>query len=218
MFFRIPRAEASRPDVADRVSAFTLVIVPWVVLYNVAGALGSHAARMPVYFSFEEKWPVVAWTVSFYVSLYAMIPLAALLAPTRAVLREYMRAAIVAMCAGIAAYLLLPLAAPPRAFVAGDFWGWLLLLNRSLDVPGGGNAFPSFHVVWALISMGALAERGGFWRLFAPLWAVAVSVSCVTTGQHGLVDVAGGVVIYVAVRNRSNILRACMRAVGRPGG
>ena len=214
-FFRIPKSTCTAPGIADRASAFVLVIIPWIALYTVVGTFGSHVEAISIFLPFEQNWPVLVWTEVFYASAYAIVPLAVLLAPTRAALRGFMRGAIIAMCVCFPLYLLLPFAAPPRAFEGGGFLGHLLHLERALDAPGGRNAFPSFHVLWALIAMGALAKRGRHWRWLAPTWAAAITLSCLTTGQHAIVDLVAAVLVYVAISNRARLLYACMGVAGR---
>ncbi|MCL2160726.1 MAG: phosphatase PAP2 family protein [Betaproteobacteria bacterium] len=214
-FLRIPRSTHAAPDIADRVSAFVLVIIPWVALYTVTGVFASHADTLSIFLPFEQNWPVLVWTEIFYGSAYVIVPLAAFLAPTRAALREAMHGAIIAMCVCFPLYLLLPIAAPPRAFEDGGFLGHLLHLERALDAPAGCNAFPSFHVLWALIAMTALARRGGHWRWLAPTWAAAITISCLTTGQHAIVDLVAAALAYLAIYNRARLLRACVRVVER---
>ena len=213
-FFRIPKNTHTAPDIADRASAFVLVIIPWAVLFTVVGVLGNHVDTISIFLPFEQNWHVLVWTEVFYSSAYVIVPLAALLAPTRAALREYMRGAIVAMCVCFPLYLLLPFAAPPRAFEGCGFWGYLLHFERALDTSEGSNAFPSFHVLWALIAMAALTKRGSHWRWFAPIWAAAITLSCLTTGQHAIVDLVAAVLVYVAISNRTKLLRACIDATG----
>jgi len=70
-------------------------------------------------------------------------------------------------------------------------WSWLY----RFDVPG--NCFPSLHVALASVACWQLARRGWFWRTIAPLWWLAISVSTLTTRQHRLIDVAGGIAVAV---------------------
>jgi hypothetical protein len=189
-----------------------LAILPWLALYSVIGILGGYTQRISLYLPFEEDWPVIAWTEIFYASAYLLVPLAAFLAPTRAALREYIVSAIMAMCVCFLLYLLLPFTAPPRPFEGGGFFGGLLRLDRALDAPAGHNAFPSFHVLWALIVMTALIQRGGYWRWLASAWVIAITISCLTTGQHAIADLLAAAFVYSAIHYRARLLRACMSA------
>jgi hypothetical protein len=88
--------------------------------------------------------------------------------------------------------------------------GHLLLIERAHDVAT--NAFPSFHVTAALLAARTFATR---WPGRVALWfglAGAIAVSCITTGMHALVDVAGGVVLYAAVSHRDSVWERLRRA------
>ena len=93
-------------------------------------------------------------------------------------------------------YLAVPLIAPPRAFATtGPLAEWLRL-ERSMD--GAAAAFPSYHVIWAFLAAEALGRSAWQKRVWRT-WAVLVSVSCVTTGMHAMVDVIAGVVVSFAI-------------------
>lgn len=75
-----------------------------------------------------------------------------------------------------------------QSWVSGA-WNWLYFF----DVPG--NCFPSLHVALAWVACWLLARRGRLWRTMAPLWWLAISVSTLTTRQHRLIDVGGGIAV-----------------------
>jgi membrane-associated phospholipid phosphatase len=62
-----------------------------------------------------------------------------------------------------------------------------------MDVPG--NCFPSLHVSLAVLAAGLLMGRGGSWRILAPMWASAIVLAVVTTRQHRVIDVVGGLLV-----------------------
>ncbi len=72
---------------------------------------------------------------------------------------------------------------------------------RAIDLPG--NTFPSVHVghafLLALMLAPELPEEEGEARI---LWAILISLSTLTTKQHYLVDIAGGIVVAETVAGR----------------
>jgi len=73
----------------------------------------------------------------------------------------------------------------------------MLLMERT-PISGIG-AFPSFHVVWALIAASALG-MGSKWKMrLWWTWAVLVSLSCITTGMHSVLDVIAGAIVYIVI-------------------
>src|SRR5205823_7262803 len=83
----------------------------------------------------------------------------------------------------------------PRDF---DGEGLLAELQRweRADELRGYVSFPSFHVAWAWLAAWVYAERWPRWKWLAWLIAGAMSVSCVTTGMHSLVDVPAGLALF----------------------
>jgi hypothetical protein len=110
-------------------------------------------------------------------------------------------------------YLLLPFFAPPRPFTATTAIGSLLLFER--NPYSGVGAFPSFHVVWALIAASVLGEAAGWRRMLWYGWAALVAISCVTTGMHSILDVLAGAAAFVVVVNMGKIWTAILACAER---
>lgn len=62
--------------------------------------------------------------------------------------------------------------------------------------PAGAICFPSFHVIWAMLSVQALWGLR-LLRVPAAIFAAVIIISTVTTGNHYVVDVLGGMVVAV---------------------
>lgn len=185
---RLPSDEAACPDWADRLSVYLLVLLPWLILYTSIASLPTPADALMGYFPFEHGLPVIQWTELVYASTYLLVLLAPLLAASRRDLRQFAISGLGSMVIIFSLYLLLPIRSPARGFIANGSWGRLLLLERHYDAHGA-EACPSYHVFWALLAAMTLSRRGAIWRVAAPLWAIAIAVSCLTTGQHALIDV-----------------------------
>jgi prolipoprotein diacylglyceryltransferase len=110
-------------------------------------------------------------------------------------------------------YLLVPLASPPRPFAAHGVLGAVLDQERVWDSPAC--SFPSFHVIWAFIAADAWASRMPRRRLLWRLLACLVAVSCVTTGMHAIIDVAGGLVAFGLVARHDVVWRVLRDAAER---
>ncbi|HEX5011679.1 MAG TPA: prolipoprotein diacylglyceryl transferase family protein, partial [Planctomycetota bacterium] len=80
---------------------------------------------------------------------------------------------------------------------------------------GAMGALPSLHAAWALLAAFALAARWPSARGAALAWAAAVAASCVTTGQHALLDVLAGVLLYAAAARRARVWEALRGAAER---
>jgi prolipoprotein diacylglyceryltransferase/protein-S-isoprenylcysteine O-methyltransferase Ste14 len=193
----------------DLLSAYLFVFVPWLALYEGVIALGLPRDAVAAQWAFESRLPVIEWTEAFYFSVYVATALAPLFARSRSDLRRFMVRALLAMAVAFLSYMLLPLAAPQRPFTPQTALGRLLSWERTLDSAAG--AFPSFHVIWALLAAEVYASRwprlAWIWRA----WAALVSVSCVTTGQHPVADVIGGLATVGLVARGQAVWEAIRR-------
>lgn len=196
-FLRVPADEPGRPIAADRASALALVLLPWLLLYEAVQALGVAPDAVTLLLSGESAWPVWENTELVYASTYLFVALAPLAAVSRADLRRFMVRGWAATALVVFLWLVLPVAAPPRPFEPQGPLGALLALERALDSPAC--AFPSFHVVWALLAAPVWAGRLGRAGAFAWAWAGAIVLSCVTTGMHTVADVVSGLAAAVLV-------------------
>ena len=196
-FLRLPADGAGRPSAADRLSAFALVLVPWVVLYEAVQALGVAPDAVALMLPGEAGWPVWEGTELVYASTYLFVALAPLAAATRGDLHRFMLRGWAATALVVFLWLVLPVAAPPRPFHPQGPFGALLALERRFDSPAC--AFPSFHVVWAFLAAPVWAGRLRRAPALAWAWATSIALSCVTTGMHTAADVAGGLVAALLV-------------------
>jgi prolipoprotein diacylglyceryltransferase len=207
----LPEEADSRPSGRDRLASYLFVLIPWLVLYEGIIALGLPRDATTVQFAFERRLPVIEWTEAFYFSAYLVTMLAPLFARTRSDLRRFMVRALLAMSVAFLLYIILPLAAPQRPFAPQTTLGRLLAWERMFDNAAG--AFPSFHVIWAMLAAQVYARRwprlASTWRA----WAALVAISCVTTGQHPIADVVGGFATVLLIA-RGSALWEAIRELG----
>ncbi|HUI57108.1 MAG TPA: prolipoprotein diacylglyceryl transferase family protein [Bryobacteraceae bacterium] len=186
----LPQAGLSPPSASDRLACYIFVLLPWVALYEAVIALGLPGGAATAQLAFEQRLPVLEWSEVFYFSAYIGTALAPLFARTRGDLRTFCLRGLWSMVVAFPLYLALPLAAPQRPFVPHTPLGRLLAWERTLDNPAG--AFPSFHVIWAVLAAEVFARRwpraAWAWRG----WAILVAAACVTAGQHPIADVLAG--------------------------
>ena len=188
----LPANEERVPFTRERISVFILLFVPWIILYEALTFIGIPKDAVEGYFSFEQKIPVMEWTELFYVSTYFFVVAVPFITRSSSVLRTFTQRGLIATAFIMFCFLTIPVIATPRPFVSATVLGDLLQLERSYDFSGA--AFPSFHVVWALLAASAVSKS--FPRLIV-LWrmlALAIIISCITTGMHSLFDVAGGII------------------------
>jgi protein-S-isoprenylcysteine O-methyltransferase Ste14 len=198
-YLRFPPADDQTPDFQDWLSVQVLVLLPWLILYEWLAALGTPGHAIVAFLPFEKNLPVVEWTEILYASTYLFVIIAPAVAPSRRVLRDFAVKGFAATVFMALFFISIPLVAPPRAFTPVTLPGDLLVFERGFDTAA--NAFPSYHVVWILLAMSVFAQRMpraryAWWGL-----GIAISLSCLTTGMHALVDVVAGTFVFAAVRN-----------------
>jgi hypothetical protein len=160
--------------------------------------------RMP----FEEEMPVYPWTIVLYWTSYVTVALAPWCARTRRDLRRLAISAWVAMLLVFPVYWILPSSAP-RPFVPDTDWATHLLHWERAAYPPVA-AFPSFHVIWAVLVA----------RLYRPRWCGAayvalVAISCITTRQHYIADVLAALAIAPLILQPERLWRVLRNAAGR---
>jgi protein-S-isoprenylcysteine O-methyltransferase Ste14/membrane-associated phospholipid phosphatase len=197
----LPRDSEQRPRLSERLSVYVLVLIPWVLAYEAFVAIGTPRDAIDAYLRFEQQIPVLQWTELIYGATYLFVALVPLVVPDARTLRRFSQTGIIATIVMVVCFLAFPVVAPPRDFIPQGLWGMLLAFERTHDTAAA--AFPSYHVVWAVIAAQTLAasfpRRKGVWWLIA----VLIGVSCVTTGMHAILDVvAGAITGLLVVRHR----------------
>ena len=148
---------------------------------------------------FEFQLPVIKQAEVLYASTYAVVSLVPLMVSRGRALRQFALQGLRAMAVIFPLYLLLPVFVTPRPCDPGGLLGWWMTWERGPYA--GCAAFPSFHVVWALIAASAFNEGGLGKRSLWWCWSVLVAGSCITTGMHSILDVlAGAIAFFVVVR------------------
>jgi len=211
---RLPEDASTAPGISECVSFYLLVLIPWMILYEAVRTLGAPPDARIAYLPFEARLPVLQWTEIFYFSAYPLACVAPLVAASRRDLRRFSIRALMAMALVFPLYLAVPLIAPPRPFTPHGPLGALMAWERVID-HGPAEAFPSFHVIWALLTAEVFAGRMPRLKWLWRGWAVLVAASCVTTGAHALVDVAAGFVVFALLAWGARIWEALRRATER---
>jgi protein-S-isoprenylcysteine O-methyltransferase Ste14/membrane-associated phospholipid phosphatase len=202
-FFSLPRDEESNPNINERISAYFTAFLPWLIAYETFILAGNPRDAIITNLSFELKIPVLEFTVIFYVSIYLMALMIPLIIRTRKLLRQFITDIWLASLIAGLAYFAFPFTVLPREIETHTFLGKLLFLDRSLD--GVTSSLPSFHVIWAFVAARYFTI---IYKRFKAVWyllAALISISCVTTGAHSILDVLAGLGCYTIVHYRIKI-------------
>lgn len=189
-FVRFAADEPAAPALAERLSVYIFVLVPWMTVYGTVAAIGVVPDAIDNFFPFEKSWPVIEWTAIFYFFAYLYVPLVPFIARQSNHLRQFTRAGIRAIVIIGLFFIIIPFTAPPRPFVPETLVGEILLWERGYDTAMC--AFPSFHALWALLASWLYAKSFPQLRWLWWFLGIMICVSCVTAGMHSLIDIVGG--------------------------
>ena len=199
----LPPDSPAAVEAHDGASAALLVAVPWLVLYGAAMFIGPAKDALSTFLSFEARIPVIEPAELVYASTYPLVLLAVLAPRTRAQARKLVVRGALANALVFPLYFALPLVAPPKPLVPHGPLGWLLSQERAWDTPAG--AFPSFHVLWALLAAEAWSDRWPLLRAPLRVWAWLIAASCILTGMHSLLDVIAGAAAFALVMRAGRV-------------
>ena len=159
--------------------------------------------------------PYMSWTYIVYVSAFIQSAYVILQIPQNRFL-YYMLAPFVALIVGLVFFTILPVEYPRYMYPDDNLW---VHLFRFLDAPG--NCFPSLHVamtiLFAYIYTDIKILESSFIKskvysikiMTMWIWTIAVIVSVLTTKQHYIVDVLGGIalaLICIIFKKKINII------------
>jgi protein-S-isoprenylcysteine O-methyltransferase Ste14 len=202
-FLSLPADEKAYPKPKERISAFLVVFVPWLVVYEAFVFIGPQSDAFYTNLPFEEHWQVNEFSEIFYLFTYIFVLPVPFVILTRNQLRSFILDLwFIIVITGLI-FLLLPFVVNQKEFIPQTFLGQLILFDRSLDSESA--ALPSFHVIWAFVAARyytANIDRTKW--LWYPI-AALISISCIGTGNHSLADVIAGLIIFLAAFYRRQI-------------
>lgn len=184
---RPPDPGESPPSLRDRLVTIPLLFFPWLILYEGWGHAQA-TSLPPLLLPGESAWPVLPWTTFAYSAAYPFVLALPFAIRTRTSLRRFFIAGLTAIIVVMLLYITLPLRVPPRPFDP-HAWGSFLLELEHADNLRGAVAFPSFHVVWAILAAHAYATISNRARIISATLTSLICISCITTGMHAVADV-----------------------------
>jgi len=191
----LPENVKMKCQLKDIISAYCLVLIPWLILYQSIIFIGPSSHSISTYLQFEYNIPVIEWTELFYLFAYPYVILLPLVLQTKQQIRSFMIAGLMNISIGIYLQFILPFVAVPKTFIPTTILGEILLHERDLDGPNG--AFPSFHVSWAFLSAYYYTWTYPKFKFLFYILSILISASCITTGMHSIIDVIAGFILFL---------------------
>ncbi len=205
----LPARTDEPADSRDRLAIYFIVLLPWLIAFFAVNALGIPRDARSGWGRVDSLVPVIPWTELLYFLDYPLVLAVPLLLETRRQLRRFAIHGWLAIVLVTISYLVIPVVVVPKPVPEGSIFATLMLWERKFDAPV--TAFPAFHVVWAIIAANAMPRRRALWWMLA----IAISVSCATTGMHALRDIFAGASFGLAVINAQRIMRLLLRGTER---
>ena len=166
----------------------------WLYFAVMTNPLGTPRA---VYMTPLDHWiPASELMLVPYGSLWVYLSLSLALIGTRTEVRAFVIAAGAMSMVGLLVFWTLPTFAPIAFSTIGDY-PWLAFLRRTDFL---GNALPSLHVAFAVLS-GCLIRQQmrlmnvpSWWHTVNIIWFLSICYSTLATRQHAVLDVVGGLI------------------------
>ena len=185
---------------------YALVTVVFTIITNQLVYQGSKLINLHLHIwdistPIDHTFRLVPWTIGIYVGSYVFWFFAYFIIAMqddRKQVERFFAAALLAKAFCLVLFLALPTGADlrPAEVVGTSFWAKLTRFIYAADSPAV-NYFPSLHCLASWLCFIGVRGKKEFplaWRIASFFLAVAVFVSTITTRQHVLVDVPGGIV------------------------
>jgi len=186
--FRLPLLPGRR-----RAPAGLVIAVFIAVLYGIPNRFPLSTPTLLQSTVVDRAVPFIDWTIWIYGSYFVLLfaPFA-LCRDDRRAARLFYALVLNSLVAG-AIFLAWPTSTlsqqPESGGVTGLLWSALLTVDRP------SNCFPSLHVANACVCALSLRMETRAWRYLAPVWALLIVASTLTTKQHFFIDVPSGVLL-----------------------
>ena len=169
-----------------------------IMLFNIPyGVVGHLPLRREIIgFIWGEQFiPFLPWTFIIYLSAFiqAMLVIRYMPAP---LLRQIALVLSCALVLGMVLFILIPIRYPRELYNSHNRW-----IETFYKLDSSGNCFPSLHIVATCVFAYcySLVSKSGIRRNLMWLWTVSIVISVLTTKQHYLIDVFGGLALAMAV-------------------
>lgn len=213
-FLSLPASDDIPPSLKERISAYLLFVVPFLVIWLILRFAGTPSDAITANFQFEEHWPVLEFTGIFYCFIYIFALAVPAVIKTREHLRRFIAGIWFALVLALIIFLIFPFTVKQKDVIPYSFFGQLILFDR---IPG--NPVVALASLQVTLVFYAAASFAGSHKRLSLIWysaAALLSLSCITTGSSSIAGAATGFVLFLIVFYRQqiwNIVRALTERV-----
>lgn len=190
----------------EKIGGAITAFLPWIVIYEMDVIAGPSANWFTTRSVFDEYTPIIPESAFAYTLTYIYVGIVPFTIRLATLMRTFVLDALVAILLAGFIFLVFPFYYEGKIVAENNLATEIIHFERSID--GTSGAFPSFHVIWALIA--GIHLQGPRKILNTISWFVAISIclSCILTGIHSVLDLITGAAIVVIARNRNNIWKS----------
>lgn len=202
-FLSIADDDSKEPTLKTRIASFVIAFLPWFAMYEAFIFIGTHSDAIPSNHEIDKSVPFVVESVLIYSLIYPWSMAIPFVLKENRHLRQFVFDVITATILGGLMYMLFPFYVEQKPIASEGFFASWLKMERAMD--GSVASFPAYHVIWAFIAAKYFSLR---YRNLKSVWyvlAILISISCLTTSQHSLIDIVSAVLVFYLVDIRQSI-------------
>ncbi|MFM8270055.1 MAG: phosphatase PAP2 family protein [Pseudomonadota bacterium] len=178
-----------------RLGILALFMAAYSVLYVIPNFFLTTAPQELPLLWIDQAIPLIPWTFLIYTSDYFVFVFALFLLSERHKFNSFTRMMFGVLCVCGAFFYGFPTTYPRPEYPAETNWlvGSLMQFISVADSPR--NCFPSMHVGLTAVATWSLRHLGLRTLFFFSVWSFAIFVSTLTTKQHYILDILGGLAV-----------------------
>lgn len=176
----------------EKINAYIVwlgIIVFFLALYGIVNHLPLQRYSIPFMFR-EDLIPFLPWTFIIYLSIFFQYFIVVKKIPSEKLTSLFIKFSFV-MASTLILFIVFPIEYPRYLYPSTG------IINFFRATDGPGNCFPSLHVIETVLLAACywFLEKSTWRRLIMTLWSVLIIISVLTTKQHYIIDIIGGIVL-----------------------
>jgi len=146
----------------------------------------------------ENNIPFIDWSIAIYFSIFIQILIAALILNKEKYSKGVIMASLIIFL-HLPIFILFPTCLPRTALnmPAASILKLAYRTMHTIDPPN--NCFPSLHISISFLTTYILWQQSKKLGIIFFIWSLAIAISTLTTKQHYIIDIIGGLCIFALV-------------------
>jgi len=197
--FDVPPSTNQKASISEKLRLYIWVYLPWLGVYELFVFLGVPKDAISTHLPLDEFIPFRESSVLAYSFVYLYAFFVPWVLQSQKDVFQFFRQSLWGMILIGMCYLCFPFVAEQQDITSSSFFTDWILWERGMDSKAA--ALPSYHVFWAWIAAQYCARRFPKMAILHYFIAVVISISCLTTGNHTILDVVTGWLVWLVLRD-----------------